>query len=75
MTKVPPFTHRLMYSVASLVTISNLLANCVNLAAALSFCGQCELLNYYIEGVSKRLEEKSTELKTAMKVTLLLECD
>ena len=53
---------------AALIIVSNLLANCVNLAAALSYCGQCDLLSYYIEGVSKRLEEKSTELKTAMKV-------
>jgi hypothetical protein len=57
-----------MYSMAVLITVSNLLANCVNLAAALSYCGQCNLLGHYIDGIAERLEEKSTELKTAMKV-------
>ena len=57
-----------MYSVAVLITVSNLLSNCVNLAAALSYCGQCDLLTYYMDDVAERLEEKSTELKTAMKV-------
>ena len=34
----------------------------------LSYCGQCQLLKYYIEGLAEKLEEKSIELKSAMKV-------
>jgi len=69
-TGIPKSRPILMYSMATLITVSNLLSNCVNLAAALSYCGQCDLLTYYIDDVAERLEEKSTELKTAMKEIL-----
>lgn len=57
-----------MYSITTLIVLAGVFSNCVNLAVVLSYCGQCQLLKFYIQGVAERLEEKSTELKAAMKV-------
>lgn len=56
-----------MYTMAGGIILTGMFASCVNLAVVLSYCGQCQLLRYYIDGVIQRLEEKSTELKQAMK--------
>ena len=61
----------LQYSVAVLILVSNIFANSVNVAVVLSWGGQCMLLSCYIDGVKERLEEKSTELKAAMRVRIL----
>ncbi|XP_047130201.1 uncharacterized protein LOC105847333 isoform X2 [Hydra vulgaris] len=60
------------YAVMVLIFLSNALANCVALAVVLSYCGQCKLLVYYLDGVMERLEAKSTELKIAMKDVLAI---
>ena len=57
-----------MIAVDVAVVLSGMFARCVHLAVALSYCGQCQLLKYYIEGLAEKLEEKSIELKSAMKV-------
>lgn len=61
---------RIMYSITTLIVLAGVFSNCVNLAVVLSYCGQCQLLKFYIQGVAERLEEKSTELKAAMKDVL-----
>ena len=58
---------------AALIILSGVMSNCVVLAVVLNYCGQCKLLFYYLDGVMERLEEKSTELKTAMKVKFVIE--
>ena len=60
-----------MYTTTALIVFAGLFSNCVYVAVVLSYCGQCQLLRYYICGVKERLEEKSTELKTVMQVSLL----
>ncbi|XP_065644674.1 uncharacterized protein LOC105847333 isoform X4 [Hydra vulgaris] len=60
------------YVVMALMFLSDALANCVVLAVVLSYCGQCKLLVYYLDGVMERLEAKSTELKIAMKDVLAI---
>lgn len=57
-----------MIAVDVAVVLSGMFARCVHLAVVLSYCGQCQLLKYYIEGLAEKLEEKSIELKRAMKV-------
>lgn len=57
-----------MIAVAVAVVLSGMFARCVHLAVVLSYCGQCQLLKYYIEGLAEKLEEKSIELRIAMKV-------
>ena len=57
-----------MYIMVALIVFSALFSNCVYVAVILSYCGQCKLLSYYIQGVKERLEEKTTELRTAMQV-------
>ena len=63
-----------MYAMTALIVLSALFSNCVYVAVILSYCGQCKLLSYYVKGVKERLEEKTTELKTAMQVCFVIIC-
>ena len=45
-----------------------LVLNSVLVAVVTNYYTQCEMILFYVKGVTLRLQEKSTDLKTAMKV-------
>ena len=63
------FCCRMQYSFAAMLVFAGLVADVVNVAVIINFVGQCQLLKCYIEGITQRLEEKTTELRYAMKVS------
>ncbi|CAL1533181.1 unnamed protein product [Lymnaea stagnalis] len=46
--------------------------NSVILAIVMNYGTQCEMIKFYVRGLGLRLQEKSTDLKTAMKDLLML---
>ncbi|KAH9509401.1 hypothetical protein Btru_045800 [Bulinus truncatus] len=46
--------------------------NSVILAIVMNYATQCEMIKFYVRGLGLRLQEKSTDLKTAMKDLLML---
>lgn len=45
-----------------------MLFNSVNLAVVVNYVTQCEMILFYVRGIALRLQEKSTDMRTAMKV-------
>ena len=48
------------------------MVNMINLAVVLNYGIQCEMLRYYINTIGTRLKERSTNLKTSMKVSVFV---
>ncbi|XP_050413714.2 uncharacterized protein LOC126828156 isoform X1 [Patella vulgata] len=46
--------------------------NSVNLAVVVNYVTQCEMILFYVRGITLRLQEKSTEIRIAMKDILIL---
>ena len=51
-----------------------LILNSVLVAVVTNYFTQCEMILFYVKGITVRLQEKSTDLKTAMKVNHLYNC-
>ncbi|XP_013403742.1 uncharacterized protein LOC106169005 [Lingula anatina] len=49
-----------------------IIVNSVNLAVIINFATQCEMLIFFIKGISTKLQEKSMDLKSAMKDVLMV---
>ena len=45
-----------------------LILNSVLVAVVTNYFTQCEMILFYVKGITVRLQEKSTDLKQAMKV-------
>ncbi|GFO31984.1 hypothetical protein PoB_005848900 [Plakobranchus ocellatus] len=56
----------------SLEIIGRAVFDSVILAIVMNFVTQCEMIKFYVRGLVMRLQEKSTDLKTAMKDMLML---
>ena len=48
-----------------------LILNSVLVAVVTNYFTQCEMILFYVKGITVRLQEKSTDLKTAMKVNYM----
>ena len=48
-----------------------LILNSVLVAVVTNYFTQCEMILFYVKGITVRLQEKSTDLKQAMKVNYL----
>jgi len=48
--------------------------NSIFLAVVTNYYTQCEMILFYVKGINVRLQEKSTDLKTAMKVLSAANC-
>ena len=46
-----------------------MILNSVHVAVVTNYFTQCEMILFYVKGITLRLQEKSTDLKTAMKVS------
>lgn len=60
--------HWVLFSVEML---GILVLNSVTLAVIANYVTHCEMVLFYLRGLALRLQEKSTELKAAMKVSPL----
>ncbi|CAG5125668.1 unnamed protein product [Candidula unifasciata] len=56
----------------SLELLGRTLFNSVILAIMMNYGTQCEMIKFYVRGLGMRLQEKSTDLKAAMKDLLML---
>ncbi|CAH1781983.1 unnamed protein product [Owenia fusiformis] len=63
-TKTSPARHWSLFGVDLLGTM---LLNSVNVAIVMNYGTQCETLVFYIKGISTRIQEKSVDLRYAMK--------
>ncbi|KAK3583643.1 hypothetical protein CHS0354_021379 [Potamilus streckersoni] len=61
---VGPNIHWLLFSIEML---GILILNSVTVAVVANYITQCEMILFYVKGVTVRLQEKSTDLKAAMK--------
>ncbi|KAL3847968.1 hypothetical protein ACJMK2_018856 [Sinanodonta woodiana] len=61
---IGPNIHWLLFSIEML---GILILNSVTVAVVANYITQCEMILFYVKGVSLRLQEKSTDLKAAMK--------
>ncbi|XP_025078975.1 uncharacterized protein LOC112555045 isoform X2 [Pomacea canaliculata] len=52
--------------------VGRVILNSVILAVVMNYSMQCEMVMFYLRGLTLRLQEKSTDIKTAMKDILLL---
>lgn len=48
--------------------VGRVILNSVILAVVMNYSMQCEMVMFYLRGLTLRLQEKSTDIKTAMKV-------
>ncbi|XP_059159541.1 uncharacterized protein LOC131943429 isoform X2 [Physella acuta] len=60
------------WSLFGIELLGRTLFNAVILAIVMNYATQCEMIKFYVRGLSMRLQEKSTDLKTAMKDLLML---
>ncbi|XP_076435524.1 uncharacterized protein LOC143275355 isoform X2 [Babylonia areolata] len=56
----------------SIELVGRVVFNSVILAIVVNYATQCEMVMFYVKGLSLRLQEKSTDIKTAFKDTWLL---
>lgn len=49
-----------------------LVLDLVNVVIILNYAVQCQLVVHYIRGITRRIEEKSTNLQSIMKVLILI---
>ncbi|XP_046577481.1 uncharacterized protein LOC124285315 [Haliotis rubra] len=52
--------------------VGRMVLNAVNLAVVVNYATQCEMILFFVRGLTLRLQEKSTDLRTAMKDVLML---
>ncbi len=48
--------------------LGRMVLNAVNLAVVVNYATQCEMILFFVRGLTLRLQEKSTDLRAAMKV-------
>ena len=53
---------------AVLMGAGELVLDLVNVVIILNYAVQCQLVIHYIRGITRRIEEKSTQLQSIMKV-------
>ncbi|KAK3761439.1 hypothetical protein RRG08_001347, partial [Elysia crispata] len=66
-TNVPRGSEMILFV---LEVLGRTVFNAVILAIMMNFVTQCEMIKFYVKGLVMRLQEKSTDLKTAMKVCI-----
>lgn len=67
--KVPKNSAMVLFG---LEILGRAMFNAVLLAIVMNFVTQCEMIKFYVKGLVMRLQEKSTDLRTAMKDVLTL---
>lgn len=60
---------RVHWVLFSIELLGILVLNSVTLAVIANYVTHCEMVLFYLKGLALRLQEKSTELKAAMKVS------
>ena len=61
-----------LWSLFAIDLVGVAMVNMINLAVVLNYGIQCEMLRYYINTIGTRLKERSTNLKTSMKVNVFV---
>ncbi|XP_041358803.1 uncharacterized protein LOC121375421 [Gigantopelta aegis] len=64
--------HEVHWVLFAIELLGRMVLNSVILAVVVNYGTQCEMILFYVMGIALRLQEKSTDLKTAMKDMLLL---
>ena len=64
-----PTLHWFLFSIE---LFGILIVNSIFIAVVTNYYTQCELILFYVKGVAFKLQEKSIELKNAMKVSVIL---
>ena len=64
-----------LWSLFILDLIGVAISNCINLAVVLNYSIQCEMIRYYVNTIVARLQERSIDIKSAMKVSIFAQAD